>query len=134
MKKIYLYISILMSVVCSCSSGDELEGITMSKDYISVTQSLDLPGDGGEGTIEVSASCSWSISSDAEWLTIAPTSGENNASITISAGKNTTGNSRSATLTVRGGDGNLTRNVTINQSRASAQEPGKDDNLPPSTE
>lgn len=134
MKKIYLYISVLMFVVCSCSSGDELEGITMSKDYISVTQSLDLPGDGGEGKIEVSASCSWSISSNADWLTIEPTSGEKNASITVSADKNTTGNTRSATLTVRGGADNLTRNVTINQARASAQEPGSEDNVPPSVE
>ena len=134
MKKINLYISILMSVVCSCSSGDDLDDITMSKDYISVTQSVDLPGDGGEAQLQVNASCRWSISSNAEWLTIAPTSGENNASITVSAGKNTTGSTRTTTLTVRGGEDNLTRNVTISQARASAQEPGHDDNIPPSTE
>lgn len=134
MKKIYLYVSILMSALCSCSSGDDLEGITMSKDYISVSQGLDLPGDGGEGQIEVKASCSWSISSDAEWLAISTTSGENDASITVSAGKNTTGNTRTATLTVRGGDGNLIRTVTVTQARATAQEPGPDDNVPPSTE
>ena len=133
MKKIYLYISILMSVACSCSSGDDLDDITMSKDYISVTQSVDIPGDGGEAQLQVNASCSWSISSNAEWLTIEPTSGENNASITVSAGKNTTGSTRTATLTVKGGT-SLTRTVTINQARASAQEPGHDDNIPPSTE
>ena len=133
MKKIYLYISILMSVVCSCSSGDDLDDITMSKDFISVTQSIELPGDGGEGQFDVKATCSWSISSNAEWLTLSTTSGENDASITVSAGKNTTGNTRTATVTVRGGDG-LTRTATITQARASAQEPGHDDNIPPSTE
>lgn len=133
MKKIYLCISILMSAICSCSSGDDLGDITMSKDYISVTQSVDLPGDGGEGQFDVKATCSWSIISNAEWLTISTTSGENDASISVSAGKNTTGNTRTATITVRGGDG-LTRTVTITQGRASAQEPGHDDNIPPSTE
>lgn len=133
MKKIYLYISILMTVVCSCSSGDDLDDITMSKDFISVTQSLELPGDGGEGQFDVKATCSWSISSNAEWLTLSTTSGENDASIAVSAGKNTTGNTRTATLTVKGGT-SLTRTVTINQARASAQEPGHDDNIPPSTE
>lgn len=122
-----------MSVVCSCSSGDDLDDITMSKDFISVTQSLELPGDGGEGQFDVKATCSWSISSNAEWLTLSTTSGENDASIAVSAGKNTTGNTRTATLTVKGGT-SLTRTVTINQARASAQEPGHDDNIPPSTE
>lgn len=121
----------MMVLVCGCSDGEDLEGITVSKDFISVTQSMELPGDGGTANFEVKATCPWSISNSASWLTISQTSGEESQSVTVSASLNSTGSPRTATVTVRAST--LSRTITITQSTASAQLPGRDDNLPPDT-
>lgn len=129
------YISLLLGLllVVACSDGDELGDVTMSKDFISVSQGLELDGDGGSGQIEIKATCSWTISSNAGWLTLSSQSGEKNETITLTADRNVTGAVRTATLTVRGGT-SLTRSVTVTQTKASAQLPGNNDNTPPSTD
>lgn len=132
MKK-YIALSLVLLFVFACSDGDELGDVTMSKDFISVSQGLELSGDGGSEELEIKATCSWTISKNADWLTISTQSGEKNGKVTLTAGKNTTGAVRTATLTVKGGT-NLTRTVTITQGKASAQLPGSGDNVPPETD
>ena len=115
MKK-YIALSLVLLFVFACSDGDELGDVTMSKDFISVSQGLELNGDGGSGELEIKATCSWTISK-----------------VTLTADRNATGAVRTATLTVKGGT-NLTRTVTITQGKASAQLPGSGDNVPPETD
>lgn len=132
MKK-YIALSLVLMLVYACDSGDELGDVTMSKDFISVSQGIELNGDGGSGQIDIKATCSWTISKSAEWLTLSAQSGEKDETITLTADRNTTGAVRTATLTVKGGS-KLTKSVTITQGKATAQLPGNDDNVPPETE
>lgn len=91
------------TVVCGC--GDELaEEPLVSKDLVIVaTKSLQLQGDGEEADLLVTANCNWTITKSADWLTVNSTSGNNTETVKVSAGKNSTGAERTATLTVKGG-------------------------------
>lgn len=75
MKK-YISLLLVLLLVCACSDGDELGDVTMSKDFISVSQGVELNGDGGSGQIEIKATCSWTISKSADWLSLSAQSGE----------------------------------------------------------
>lgn len=132
MKK-YIALLFVLLLVYACSDGDDLGDVTMSKDYISVSQGLELDGDGGSGQIEIKATCNWTINTNASWLTISQTTGEGAETVTLSAERNSSGEIRTATLTVRGGT-NISKSVTVTQGKATAQEPGRDDNIPPSTD
>lgn len=74
---------------------------------------IDAAAAGGTHTVTlgIPASCDWTASSSAPWLTFAPLSGRGNATITLTVARNT-GSARSATL----GVGN--RFTTVNQAAA----------------
>ena len=135
-KTIWLYLLILL--VAACESGDELGDVTtVSKEYIVVTPNLSLLGDGQEAELKITSNCSWTISHSADWLTVTPSSGSNDVTVKVSAGKNTTGRERSVTLNIRGGSAPA-RTVVVTQGKGSEDpvvipdKPGSDDNLPPS--
>lgn len=68
------------------------------------TDSIGLPANGGEVTIQLTSNGSWSPSSSASWLTFAPRAGgKGDATITLSAEANTGVSDRRATFTVRQG-------------------------------
>jgi hypothetical protein len=107
----------------------------MSKDYINVIQSAEIPGDGGSIEINISSNCNWSISKEADWLTVTPTTGRNNETVTLTAAKNNTSKERLAVLTITGGAIQVPKKVTVTQPKATestnTQVPGPDDNVPP---
>lgn len=136
MKK-YIW-SLFLLLTCSCGGGGGSEPgqePVMSKEFINVVQNAQLPGDGGSEQISISSNCNWSISNEADWLTVTPSSGRNNESVTLTAVKNNTGKERSTELTITGGS-NLMRKVIVKQSKATestnTQVPGPNDNVPPS--
>ena len=64
-------------------------------------ESIDAPAEGGEYTIEVTASgVTWKASSDVDWFTFSPESGEGNGEITVVISKNRTWEESSAVLTI----------------------------------
>jgi hypothetical protein len=62
----------------------------------------------------VTANLSWSVTDNQSWLSVAPTSGANNGSFSVSAAANTGTTSRSGTVTVTGGS--ITRTVAVTQA------------------
>ena len=72
------------------------------------------------GTVQVSSNTIWTVSTDADWLSVSPLSGNGDGSLTISAPDNL-GAGRNATVTVQAGT--VTRTVTV------SQEAGFDPNL-----
>lgn len=93
-----------MCLLAACGGGDEPgDEPVVSKDLINVAPNLRLLGDGQVAELTVTANCSWTITYAADWLSVNPTSGNNNGTVQVSAGKNSTGKERTATLTVRGG-------------------------------
>ena len=114
-KNILLFL--LMAVFSACGGGGGGDnGTQPNKDYLSVAPNVSLLGDGQSQELQISANCSWAITKDVDWLTVSPTAGTNNQTVTITAGKNTSGYSRTAVLTVQGGS--LVRRVTVSQAKA----------------
>lgn len=115
MKKfIWLYITAILFVAYGCDDEDVSDDIIVSKDYIKVAPSLSLLGDGQDAELKITANCSWTISNNASWLSVTPSSGSNSETIKVSAGKNSTGQERSATLTIQAGTA-PTRSVVVTQ-------------------
>lgn len=149
MKK-YRYIVLLLSlaVVWACGGGDDSgDEPNISKDFVNVTPNVELLGDGQTVEINIQANCDWTITKDADWLSVIPSSGNGSQRVSITAGKNTTGSQRLAVLTVKG-ESVPARMVTVTQTKSlnseessdpsdpenpnTTKEPNAGDNLPPS--
>ena len=115
-KYFWLFIVSLIFVACGSSGGDDPDTPVISKDYINVTPNLQLLGDGQETELKITANCAWTISYSASWLTVTPSSGNNNENVKVSAGKNSSGEERTATLTIKGGNA-PTRTVVVTQAK-----------------
>ena len=72
----------------------------------------------GSTTFTVQSNTDWTVSDDADWLTVSPASGNNNNTLTATYTENTTTSQRVGTITVAGGG--ITRTVTVTQSEGSA--------------
>lgn len=121
-KNIWLCLLVLLLVACDKIDGTEpiVSKEYITKDYINVVSSLSLLGDGQETELMISANCSWSISYSASWLTVTPLSGSNNETVKVSADKNSTGQERTVTLTIQGGNA-PTRNVVVTQGKGTEE-------------
>ncbi len=85
-----------------------------SSNYLSVTpSSQNVSSAAGSTTFSVSSNVSWTVSDDASWLTVSPTSGSNDGTLTANYDENTTTSSRTGTITVTGGG--ITSTVTVVQ-------------------
>jgi hypothetical protein len=70
--------------------------------------------------LSVTSNTSWSVSENSSWLTVSPTSGSNNGSITVSVNTSTaTVGVNNATITLTGGGTTRTVGVTLNLNAAS---------------
>ena len=68
---------------------------------------------GGQAEVKISSTLDWSVSSDKGWCVVTPSSGSHNGSLTVSVGEYRVEGSRTATLTVKGGD--LVRTISVEQ-------------------
>ena len=73
----------------------------------------DVPYTAGSTTFSVGSNTGWSVSDDASWLTISPSSGSNNGTLTATYQANNTTIQRVAHITVSGGG--INRNVTVSR-------------------
>jgi uncharacterized protein (TIGR02145 family) len=93
---------------------------TESAVYLTVSPlNQDVGPEAGSTTITISLNTSWTVTDDADWLTISPTSGTNNGSLTANYTANPSSTSRTATITVSG-IGVDPQNVTITQRTQSS--------------
>lgn len=80
------------------------------------TESLSFTKDGGSSTVSVTSNTDWTVSDDADWLTVSAQSGKGNGSVTVTAAANTTYEARTATITVT--VGTITKNISVTQDAA----------------
>ncbi len=66
----------------------------------SVTSLPLISEEGASGTFDITSNTSWTVSSSEPWLTAANTSGSANGTVTVTAQKNPTINTRNATVTI----------------------------------
>ncbi len=68
----------------------------------------------GSTEFTILSNTDWTVIDDASWLTVSPSSGNNNQTLTATYTENTTTTQRAGTITVTGGG--ITRTVTVTQS------------------
>lgn len=77
----------------SCSDDDPVVPTTFT---VAPDAGTDIGAAGGSLNVTVSSNANWTAASDAEWLTVSPTSGNGNATLTVTATENTDYESRTA--------------------------------------
>ena len=117
MKKILLFLMLVIVAYACTDDNTEQDMPVISKDYLQVTFNLQLQADGDEKELAIEANCSWSISASETWLTVTPMTGNNTQTVTVVAGKNTTGANRTAILTIIGGTAPK-RQVAVTQPKS----------------
>lgn len=76
--------------------------------------SLSLGAGASSSPVAVTSNVSWTVADNQTWLTVAPTSGTNNGSFSVSATANTATTARSGTVTVTGGG--ISRPIAVTQA------------------
>ncbi len=99
---------------------------------LSVDQTnLSFVANGESKTVSITSNMSWEIESNVSWITCDKTSGTGDATIRLTAAKNTSAAVRNGKLTISGGG----KVLTIDVSQAvDTNMPSEDDNLPPKTQ
>lgn len=92
--------------------------------------SLEFEANGGNQDITITSNTSWTITCP-DWCTLSKTSGSDNATITVTVGKNEKTEKRDGQIVVSG-EGVNTVNVNVSQKAGTNSSPNPDDNLPPS--
>lgn len=87
--------------------------------YITIEYTAsDVSATGGNATFTVKSNVSWTVSNADAWVTINPSTGENEKPVTVTFSANTATQSRSSVFTVKSTDGDVTETVTITQAAA----------------
>jgi VCBS repeat-containing protein len=108
MKKILLPVALFCMAAFASCNGDDFT--------LRVSQPAEVSAVGGEVAFGIEADTYWTIAATDDWYTLNITSGNTNATITITVEKNDTGVPRTSTITVTGGG--KTAIVTLNQADA----------------
>jgi hypothetical protein len=90
-----------------CSTGATLSVAPSSVNVAAAANSA--------GTFDITSNTSWTVTDNQSWLTVSPTSGANNGTVTVTAQENTSASARTATVTVSA-TGVPSRTVTVTQS------------------
>jgi len=105
------------AIVAACSqTSTSVSAPSASKCAVAVTNapSAPFPSTGGNGTLGVSTTrdCTWTVSADSSWVSIATTSGQGDGSVQFSVSANLVPSPRSAALIVS------SQRVPVNQAAA----------------
>ncbi len=124
--------SVTVNVEENTSTAERTATITVKSDAgdktISVTQSgvaavltldvssLEFTSGSGSKMFRISSNTMWAISSDKNWCSVSPTSGNNDGSVTVSVEENISTSERTATITVE--SATITRSIAVTQNGA----------------
>ena len=120
MKKTLSMLAIMSAVLVSCAKSEiNQEGNNPEERYLNVYYGdIVFPSKGGEDYFEIESNTDWSISDNADWLTIEPIEGNGNCSITLTATASDVYDDRNTVITVKAGD--KTETFTVTQKYAEA--------------
>lgn len=119
MKKLAFLLSILTILISACGGDDD--------NHLSISENnLSFSGSGGARTIDVASNVEWSAMSDQTWCVISPKLGYGNATISITAQRNTTTVERSAKITIKAIEGGLSKEIAITQAAGQPEGPVTD--------
>lgn len=117
MKKVFLYMAMVMAfAACSGDGVGDIDSIIVSNDYMSVSSSsIQLSGNESKHELTIAANCKWSITSDANWISIDSSTGDGNGMVSITASLNSTGSDRTGTVIVTTDKSKLQKKVRVTQ-------------------
>ena len=119
MKKILTLMAIALAALTSCKPDEEEIIPPEPEIYLYVYyDDIVFPSDGGQDSFGIETNTDWTISSDADWLTIEPTEGNGYCSITLTASASDVYDDRNTVITVKAGD--KTETFTVTQKYAEA--------------
>ena len=119
MKKILTLLAITLAALTSCKP-DEQEIIPPEPEvYLDVYHDdIVFPSDGGEDTFEIDSNTDWTITNEADWLTIEPMKGNGYYNVTLTASASDLYDDRNTVITIKAGD--KTEAFTVTQKYAEA--------------
>ena len=120
MKKILSMLAIMSAVLVSCTKSEiNQDGENPESTYLNVYyDDIVFPSKGGEEYFDIESNTDWTISNTSDWLTIEPTEGNGNASVTLTATASDVYDDRNTVITVKAGD--KTETFTVTQKYAEA--------------
>ena len=120
MKKTLSMLAIMSAVLVSCTKSEiNQEGNNPEESYLNVYyDNIVFPSNGGEDYFDIESNTDWIISNTSDWLTIEPTEGNGNSSITLTASASDVYDDRNTVITVKAGD--KTETFTVTQKYAEA--------------
>jgi uncharacterized protein (TIGR02145 family) len=118
MKLSSLFALVVAIAAMSITSCKDNESVIEPDIYLNLDkETINANAAGGSQTITVTASVAWSASSDAEWVTISPTTGTGDGTISVQIANNPDVTSRTGTITVTG-EGVESQKVAVSQAAA----------------
>ena len=115
MKKILTLLTIVIVGLTSCKKEEFMqEDSTLEI----IGTEIVFDSKGGNVSFEVKSNSNWTVSCDADWLTISPTEGMGNAEVNLSATASDVYDDRNTVITVKAGD--KTETFTVTQKYAEA--------------
>ena len=102
-------------------SGKIAQGGSTPIEQLSISASaLSAPANGGSFSLAVTSNLGWSATDNRSWISLSPSSGSNNGTVTVTVSPNTGTSGRTGALTFTGGS--LTRSVSVTQGGVAANQ------------
>ena len=115
MKKTLSMLALMSAVLVSCTKSE----INGENGYLNIHyDDIVFPSKGGKDYFDIESNTNWTISNSSDWLTIEPTEGNGNASVTLTATASDVYDDRNTVITVKAGDN--TKTFTATQKYAEA--------------
>ncbi|GAA4113521.1 hypothetical protein GCM10022393_12580 [Aquimarina addita] len=87
-------------------------GNTTTPDELTVSSVSDFNAEGQSRSVTITSNVDWTVTDNQSWISITPTSGSNDGTISITTTENTSTSERNGTVTVSGGGISRTINIT----------------------
>ena len=107
------------TIMVKSDAGNKTINVTQSGVAAVLTldvSSLEFTSGSGSKMFRISSNTMWAISSDKNWCSVSPTSGNNDGSVTVSVEENISTSERTATITVE--SATITRSIAVTQNGA----------------
>ncbi len=87
--------------------------------YIKLSsESISVASDATSASFDVTANVDWTVSTDADWVTLGTKSGSNDGTVKLSFSANDTDSDRTATITVKSVEGTIIKPFSLTQKKA----------------
>ena len=102
-----------MLVCSSCSKSDSEPDPTLSVDEYMVS----FDANGGSKSLSITSNTNWTVSNSNDWITVNPTSGKGNLSVSLTASNNSSTEKRTGVIVIRTNDGTLSQRIDVEQAK-----------------